>query len=290
MRKVIFTSLVLAMGITLGACAERTPASTGKPQATPSPAPTRTPEKSTPTQPGKDQTSQTAVSTSTAEASLPSPSSAKTPIQQPTRPPNTGGVSPFPVDPIREYLASQLSLPVEQVKLIGWQAVTWRDSCLGVHKPREMCLEMITPGFTFKFQTGATTSTVNTNTTGMNFRLEQKPESPSPLPALSWIRSGGFAGVCQSLSVYSTGTYLLSDCKAGVILAQGSLPEGQLTYLNELFERFESFEWKLMPPAGSADMFVDQIRLYGGGSQVITEAEQQKLNEYLATLAGELAK
>jgi hypothetical protein len=197
-------------------------------------------------------------------------------------------MAPFALDTIRQALASQLNLPVEQIMLMGWQAATWRDSCLGVHVPKQGCLDVITPGFIFKFQTGSVNSIVNTDAAGKNFRLVKDPESPGPLPALSWTRTGGIAGVCQNLSVYSTGAYWLRDCKTVKVVAQGVLAEAQFTYLSGLFNQYGSFGWSPTPQAGSADMFVDQIQFYGAGSQAISADEQQKLNDYLAKLAGEL--
>ena len=275
MRKIIYASLIMTLGIALGACAERSPTETGEPPATASPAPSHTPKATAPA----------AVPTASPTRQ---PTAIQPPANQPPKPPVPGVKPPFALDAIRADLASQMNLTVEQVALISWQPVTWRDSCLGVHRPKEMCLTVITPGFTLKFQTGATTAVVNTDAAGDNFRLAEKTESPGPLPALSWTRSGGFAGICQELSVYSTGAYWLRNCKTGEVLAQGVLPVGRYTYLDGLFERYASFLWQPMPPAGSADMFNNQIIFYGSGSQAITEAEQQKLNEYLAGLVHEL--
>ena len=273
MRKLIFVSLVIAIGIALGACSEKTSTESAGTQA----GPTTTPGTDTSTETDHAQVTPPATPTSAPAADVPTPVSGQPSAQ------------PFAIDAIRESLADQLNLALEQITLVSWQAVTWRDSCLGVHKAKEMCLTVITPGFSLVFQAGANTAVVNTDTTGRNFRLAQKNESPGPLPALSWTRTGGFAGVCQILNVYSMGTYWLRDCKSDEIVAQGVLSEGQQTYLNQLFERFGSFEWKPIPPAGSADMFIDQIRFYGTGSQAMSADEQQKLNDYLAKLAGELA-
>jgi hypothetical protein len=259
MRKVMFVSLALVMEIALAACAQRTPTPPGKVQPTPSVATTSTPRASAPT-----------------------------PIPKVTKSPTTSGITPFALDPIREYLASQLNLPVEQITLISWQAVTWRDACLGVHLPKQGCAEVITPGFSFKFQTGSTNSNVNTDATGKNYRLAQKLETPGPLGALSWIRTGGFTGVCQILNVYSTGAYWLGDCNTLKVVAQGVLSQDQQAYLSGAFEQYGSFEWKPAPPAGSADMFNDQIKFFGAGSQTMTEDEQQQLNTILGKLAGEL--
>jgi hypothetical protein len=262
MQKFILAALMMAIGLALGACAQTTPTEPAEAQ----PAPTSTAQASQP-------------------AAIPT-----TIVPQPTRPPASGETAPFALDAIRAYLASQLKLSVEQVKLVSWQSVTWRDSCLGVHLPKQGCLDMITPGFTFKFQTGATTSVVNTDASGKNYVLASKTESPAPLPALSWTRSGGFAGICHNLSLFSTGDYWLRDCQTGEVLSQGITPQADLAYLTGLFEQYGSFEWKSFTPAGSADMFNDQIEFYGNGSQAMTETEQQKLSEYLSTLAGGLGK
>jgi hypothetical protein len=263
MRKILFTSIVITVGLALGACAEKTPTAPAKAQSTSTPLP---------------------ASTTTPQASLPSP------IPQLTKSPDTGETAPFSLDTIRAYLASQLKLPVEQIKLLGWQAVTWRDSCLGVHTPKQGCLDVLTPGYYLKFQTGSVNSVVNTDAEGKNYRLVKEPESPGPLPALSWTRTGGIAGVCQILSVYSTGAYWLRDCKAGKVVTQGVLDQASLSYVTNLFNQYGSFGWKSIPQAGSADMFIDQIQFSGGGSQVIQADEQQKLDEYLANVTGELIK
>jgi hypothetical protein len=249
MRKLMFAVAILLTGIALGACAQR----------------------------------------STPQAGIPTPVPVKTPIQLPTMPPVSGEKPPFDIGPIREFLASQLNLPVEQVILTFWQPVEWRDGCLGVHNPKEMCTDVITPGFALTFHAEQKDYAVNTDATGKNFRLAQEPGVLDQLPALSWSHSGGFAGVCQNLTVYGAGNYWLRDCKTDKTLAQGVLPEGHLTYLSGLWERFGTFEWNIAPPAGSADMFSDQIIFYGRGSETMTAEEQQKVLEYLAQLANELA-
>jgi hypothetical protein len=272
----MFASIVLAVGLALGACAERTPGGAEEAAATPSEALPSTPGLSASTP-----VAVTAVSKTTVE-----PQTMKTPQETPV----PSEFQPFALDPMRELLAKELNLPLEQITLISWQAVTWRDSCLGVHRPREACLTVITPGYTLKFLAGPATAVVNTDATGKNFRLAQKDETPGPLPALSWTRTGGFAGVCQTLSVYSTGSYWLKDCKTGQVLAQGVLSGEQQAYLNGLFEQYAPFEWKPKPMEVVPDSFYDQIQFYGIGSQAMPEAEQEKLNEYLAQLAGDLAR
>jgi len=88
---------------------------------------------------------------------------------------------------------------------------------------------------------------VNTDAAGLNFRLAQEAESPGPLPALSWIRTGGFAGVCQTSAC-------IPQALTGSGL-QGGRDPGQTfcrkrTYILERGIRAVwMFEWKSMPPA-----------------------------------------
>jgi len=251
MRKLMFVILIVAMWIALGACAAIAP-------------------------------------TSTSPARNATQAPVKTPTQEPATLPVSSEKPPFDVTLIREYLANQAKVPVEQVTLTNWQPVEWRDGCLGVYKPNEMCTDVITPGFTLLFHAGQADYAVHTDATGQNYRLAQDSSTTDQLPAVSWTRTGGIAGICQELTVYFNGSYWLKDCKADKTLAQGMLPEGHLTYLSGLWERFGSFEWNPMPPAGSADMFDDQMKFYGSGSETMPDEEQQKLNQYLALLANEL--
>lgn len=264
MRKLLLYTLILSMWILLAACA----------QSPISALPTSTSSQGNPTTPP----------TGTTPGGTVTPVPAKTPV--PTSP--LGEQPPFDITPIRKFLASQLNLLFDQVTLISWQPVDWRDSCLGVHKKGEMCLDVITPGYTFTFQTGTTTTVVNTNATGKYYRLSTAPESPGPLPGLSWTQSGGIAGICKNLSVYSTGAYWLRDCKAGKDLSQGVLSDTQQAYISELFDKYGPFVWKPLPIPGSADMFMDEIIFNGTGSSTMTADEQNKLDQYLAQLASDL--
>lgn len=256
MRKLMFVTLILAMWIALGACAQKSSLA----------APTDTPQGITPTL-----------------------EPVSTPIQKPTTPQVSNEKPPFDLTSILADLASQAKVPVEQVTLTYWQPVEWRDSCLGVHIPKQGCLDVITPGFVLLFQAGQTSYAVHTNETGQYYVVAQDTAALDQLPAVSWTRSGGFTGICQNLTVYSTGAYWLRDCNTDQILTQGALPEGHLTYLSGLWEQVGTFEWNSVAPAGSADMFNDQIKLYGRGTKTMTTDEQQKLDQYLEQLANELS-
>ena len=179
-KKMRFFSLVVMMAFVLGACAQN-PAV------------------------------QTAGATNTPAGAIPATVPVKTPIQQTTPGPVSNEKPPFDLTPIVADVASQAKVTVDQVKLTFWQPVEWRDACLGVHTPKVGCADVITPGFSLLFQAGGNNYAVHTDVTGKNYRLAPDNATTDQLPALSWSRSGGIAGICQSLTVYSTGTYWLYD-------------------------------------------------------------------------------
>jgi len=113
--------------------------------------------------------------------------------------------------------------------------------------------------------------------------------SSSQTPGVVWERSGGIAGICQKLTLHADGSYLLEDCKAGTQIAKGTLSAGQLDTLNGYLSRYSKIQWSSTAPAGSADMFNDQYTLNGSGDQTPTPAEETAINEFLASLANQLA-
>jgi hypothetical protein len=117
---------------------------------------------------------------------LASPTATNTPqpIVQSTKPANAldmqqaepstpAGAPPFPIEPIQAYLAQQINVPVEQITLTDYREVEWRDSCLGVHKPKEMCADVITPGYILIFSANGVDYQVNTNATGLAYRTAE---------------------------------------------------------------------------------------------------------------------
>ena len=56
-------------------------------------------------------------------------------------------VLPVALVKARQALAELTGLPLEQIRQVRFEAVTWRDSCMGVVTPGVGCLEVITPGY-----------------------------------------------------------------------------------------------------------------------------------------------
>lgn len=48
---------------------------------------------------------------------------------------------------MREDLAGRLNVDVDRISLVKFELVTWRDGCLGVHRPDVMCAQALVDGF-----------------------------------------------------------------------------------------------------------------------------------------------
>ena len=103
-----------------------------------------------------------------------------------------------------------------------------------------------------------------------------------------WQRSGGFAGICQAMDIYADGHAVVSDCNSNRELASGELTEPQRQLLKGLLDNYQQFNWKFIPPKGSADMFVDEYTVSGVGSQLLPAGQNETINEGLASVAQSL--
>lgn len=212
------------------------------------------------------------------------PPTADTPIVIPST--ESPGMLPKQYQSAQAYLAQALSVPQSEITLKSSEEVMWRDSCLGVSQPNEMCAQVITPGYRVIFSTPKGDVEVHTNKSGSAFRVASKPLQPSgeSVPALVWERSGGIAGICQTLTVYRDGSYQLENCKNNTLLDTGKLSPAQMSQLNNLLKSYTQSQWESQPPAGSADMFVDRFTFYGDGSKKVDPGIQGKVEQLISNV------
>ncbi|HEY9750732.1 MAG TPA: hypothetical protein V6C63_18775 [Allocoleopsis sp.] len=125
--------------------------------------------------------------------------------------------------------------------------------------------------------------------------IANKPNRPAPSEtqekqvAVVWERSGGIAGICQRLTLRSSATYVLEDCRKQTVVSQGKLLEGdRLRFKTVLLKQYEQFQWQSSNQG--ADMFSDRYTFNGRGWQKPTLAQQEALNQELAQLAGKLVQ
>ena len=105
---------------------------------------------------------------------------------------------------------------------------------------------------------------------------------------LEWERTGGIAGICQIMQVNQDFSYQIENCATGKTIVSGDLTSDQAGYVEDLQNRYASFQWHFTPPSGSADMFMDQYTLFGKGAITPPADVQAAINQDLANLADEL--
>ncbi len=210
------------------------------------------------------------------------------PADTPLTPPSTERPDMLPqqYQPAQAYLAQNLGVPESEITLKLSEKVMWRDSCLGVSQPNEMCAQVITPGYRVIFSTPKGDVEVHTNESGSAFRVASQPGQPSgeSVPVLVWERSGGIAGICQTLTIYKGGSYQLKNCMNNSLLDTGKLSPNQMSQLNNLLTSYTQSQWESQPPAGSADMFTDRFTFYGDGSKKIDAGFQDQVEQLLSNV------
>jgi hypothetical protein len=104
--------------------------------------------------------------------STPAPTQDLPTAQPPTAVPPTPRPSPEPVSArdaeqaAAEALAEALNVPIETVRIVSTEAVTWSDSCLGFFYIQALCAQAETPGFRILLEADAVQYQVHTNHDG----------------------------------------------------------------------------------------------------------------------------
>ncbi len=140
--KLLLLSAILMAAVS--ACVAPTP-----PPASPPPAPTQTPAVEPDTRPPEA----APPTTRPPEAALPS----------------TGFEAI--ADAAVQFAAAEMNADPASIQVISVDEVEWRNSCLGVDKPGEMCLDVITPGFRVLLDVDGQVVAVHTNQAATAMRL-----------------------------------------------------------------------------------------------------------------------
>ncbi|MFZ1707381.1 MAG: carboxypeptidase-like regulatory domain-containing protein [Anaerolineae bacterium] len=108
--------------------------------------------------------------------------------------PPTLDPNPLPayVVPAQADLMRKLDLPSTEVVASTVETVDWPNSCLGLMKPEDVCLEVITPGYRIIFHTPKGDYAYHTDRSGQKFRAAGllPAGTPSPIATPAIIRPG----------------------------------------------------------------------------------------------------
>jgi len=151
------------------------------------------------------------------------PSGPGLPVTGETSTPVTSVGSPdFPAKAVldaQQWLATQLSVGVEQVRLVEAEQAEWSDSCLGLGRPNESCLQAITPGWRAVFEINGQPYEVRTDRNASTIRVanpEALPGTETGLENTQWnLISLGSPGAEQPLIEGSAITLMLAGGQAG---------------------------------------------------------------------------
>ena len=135
-------------------------------------------------------------------------------------------------------------------------------------------------------------SATATQTSGKGLQGQATPAVTIPAGTdtsiLEWERTGGIAGICQTMLVNQDFTFQIVNCTSGKVIVSGELTSEQAGFVEDLQNRYASFQWHFNPPPGSADMFLDRYTLFGKGPVVPGADVQAAIDQDLANLASEL--
>ena len=171
-----------------------------------------------------------------------------------------------------ERLSKNLGIPVDQIKVVSTEAVDWPDSCLGVSVEGIMCSQVVTSGFRVVLEANGKQVEYHTNQDGSSV-------VPATV-ALTWSRNGGFAGFCDTLTIYLSGEVQATNCKKGDVV-QNSLSKlvspTEIATMNEWISKYGKINIDASDPAGAADAMTVKLSLHGTGTQQTMDPAAQQV-------------
>ncbi len=82
-----------------------------------------------------------------------------------------------------QVLAGQLGIPLSAVRLIAMEEVTWRDGCLELARPDEMCTLALVPGYRIVLEADGQQYVFHTNRSGSQVRMAASVPPSKEWPA-----------------------------------------------------------------------------------------------------------
>lgn len=177
-------------------------------------------------------------------------------------------------------LAKNLGLDAGEIEVISTEAVEWPDACLGVTQEGISCAQVVTPGYKIVLDANGKQVEYHTNQDGTVV-------VPATV-ALTWSRSGGIAGFCDSLTIYLSGEVQASNCKKNDVVEKSIselLSPAEIATMNEWISEYGEVSIDTSDPKGVADAMSVKLNMYGTGTQQqMAQASQQLLLNFVQDL------
>jgi hypothetical protein len=177
---------------------------------------------------------------------------------------------------VRQILAQQLQLNLDQIEIVSVEAVDWPDACLGVYTADMMCAQVITPGYRVILAVDGQQYEYHTNLDGSSVQLASAPEANVGEILIEWQQT---QDTCQSAQ-FGTEGIVYGPCM-GVQMGGKLLTEMERDReLADFIETYAPFETET-----SAGI----ITFHGQGSTEATPAEQRMITEWARQASQEAA-
>jgi len=190
------------------------------------------------------------------------------------------------VEKARQYLAQELGVDPDEIKLQSAKAVDWPDACLGMAKPGQVCTPVITPGYQVVFNAGDKQYEVRVDKAGGVLKMAQEAAQPSAgLILITWQRRGGIAAFCDDLTIYDSGWVSAVNCRDRSQAEPNNfhLTDQQLEKVIAWRDQFASFEVE-QKDAAVADAMSIKMVFIGAGNVVATPGQQQEMLSFAQSL------
>jgi hypothetical protein len=181
-------------------------------------------------------------------------------------------------------LSKNLGLDASQIEVVSTEVMEWPDACLGITQEGVACAQVVTPGFKIVLEANGKQVEYHTNQDGTIV-------VPATV-ALTWSRSGGIAGFCDSLTIYLSGEVQGSNCKSNEMVEKSAselLSPEEIATMNEWISKYGEINIDASDPKGVADAMSVRLTMYGTGTQQnMVQASQQLMLTFVQDLYQEL--
>jgi hypothetical protein len=174
---------------------------------------------------------------------------------------------PPAIQAAQQALANKLGVNREIVRMVSYEHMMWRDSCLGVQVGKEICLEVITPGYRIVLEVDGKQYVYHTDETGTNLILAEQPQAGIGDALIVWSESDEL-GCQQALINLGEVSFGLCEGTMTNVSFSNDFDSHDLVYFIEKYEAFEALT------AGG------KISFSGEGNEIATPAEQRMIAEW----------
>ena len=181
-------------------------------------------------------------------------------------------------------LSKNLGLNPSQIEVVSTEAVEWPDACLGITQEGIICAQVISPGYKIILEAN-----------GMQVEYHTNQDGTVVVPAtvaLTWSRSGGIAGFCDTLTIYLSGEVQGSNCKSSEIVEKSLnelLSAEEIATMYEWISKYGEIHIDASDPKGAADAMTVKLTMYGTGTQQnMVQSSQQTVLTFSQDLYQEL--